>query len=222
MSQINCMRSGCKDVFHSYMVKNASFDGELEIPAIVPESILPEKMIAFSKAVSGTKYDAWVHFYEDDVAFERLWNKPHKYLQILRRYKGVIAPDFSLYRDMPLVMQHWNIYRSHAVAVWLQNNGITVIPNVRWGDGRTYDVCCSGVPKNAVIAVGSHGCIKILREREYFEKGLDYIVQKLNPQAIVVYGATPDSLFSKYKESGIYIRQFDSEYKTAHRKVVNA
>ena len=119
MSQINSTRNGCKDVFHAFMVQKATYDGELEIPRIAPEITIPKKLISFSKAIGGTDYDAWVHFYEDDASFERLWNKPFKYLTTLKRYKGVIAPDFSLYRDMPLVMQNWNIYRSRAVAVWL-------------------------------------------------------------------------------------------------------
>ena len=84
MSQINSTRNGCKDVFHAFMVKNAIYEGELEIPCIAPERAIPSKLISFSKAVSGTDYDAWVHFYEDDALFERLWNKPFKYLTFFR------------------------------------------------------------------------------------------------------------------------------------------
>ena len=139
MSQINSTRSGCPDVFNAFLVKNAIYDGALEIPRIGTVEDLPKKLVVFSKALKSTEYEAWVHFYEDDAAFERLWKNPRKYLQILKRFKGVIAPDFSLYRDMPLVMQLWNIYRSHAIANWLQENGIPVIANVRFGDERTYD-----------------------------------------------------------------------------------
>ena len=164
MSKENSTRNGCKDVFHAFLVKNAQFDTELEIPCIKPESSIPQKLIPFSKAVGGTDYNCFVHFYEDDANFERLWNNPQKYLPVLHKYKGVITPDFSLYRDMPLVMQQWNTYRSRAIGHWLQENGIPVIPNVRWGDERTYDLCCAGVPRNSTIAVGSHGCIKLLQE----------------------------------------------------------
>ena len=221
MSQKNCTRSGCKDVFHAFMVKNATYEGTLEIPRIAPESTLPSKMIPFSKAISGTDYESWVHFYEDDAAFERLWNTPRKYLPILKRYKGVISPDFSLYRDMPLVMQHWNIYRSHAGAVWLQSCGIPVLANVRWADVRTFDVCCAGVPKHAAIAIGSHGCIKLLHDREFFSRGLEHIVRALKPNTIVVYGAAPDAIFGKYRDAGISILQFDSAFMDAHRKAVS-
>ena len=207
---------------HAFLVKNAQFDTELEIPCIKPESSIPQKLIPFSKAVGGTDYNCFVHFYEDDANFERLWNNPQKYLPVLYKYKGVITPDFSLYRDMPLVMQQWNTYRSRAIGHWLQENGIPVIPNVRWGDERTYDLCCAGVPRNSTIAVGSHGCIKLLQERPYFINGLDYAVRKLRPKIVIVYGTAPEYIFDKYREQGIEIMQFDSVYMATHRKAVSA
>lgn len=222
MSKINKNRNGCKDVFRAFLVKDASFDSELEIPCIQQETNLPARLVSFSKAVSGSDFDAWVHFYEDDVAFERLWNNPERYLPILQRYKGVITPDFSLYRDMPLVMQLWNIYRSRAIGHWLQANGVHVIVNVRWSDERTYRSCCAGVPKHSAIAVGSHGCIKLCREQEYFVKGLQYAVKELEPKTIVVYGSAPDIIFGKYKNDGITILQFDSDFMTTHQKAVVA
>ena len=220
MSKKNNTRKGCVDVFHAFMVQDANYEGELEIPCITPEKTLPDKLIPFSKAVGGNDFDAWVHFYEDDVSFERLWNQPIRYLKILKRYKGVIAPDFSVYRDMPLVMQYWNIYRSHAVSVWLQREGVPVIANVRWGDSRTHEVCCYGVPRKSTIAIGSHGCIKLSEDRDYFTKGLEYIISVLRPKTIIVYGAAPDKIFKKYKDVGISILQFDSDYMVAHRSEV--
>ena len=188
MAVIEDTRKGCKDVWNAFMVEDAVYESDSEIPCVALETTLPEKLISFSNAIGGNDFEAWVHFYEDDAVFERVWNNPRRYLPILKRYKGVISPDFSIYRDMPLVMQKWNIYRSRAVAFWLQKNGIPVIVNVRWGDERTYDVCCAGVPKGASIAVGSHGCIKLLREREYFARGLSHAVETLTPKTIIVYG----------------------------------
>ena len=102
MSKENNTRSGCKDVFRAFLVKNATYEGYLEIPCIKKTEEIPNRLIPFSKAVGSHDYDAWVHFYEDDVSFERLWNQPSKYLPILKKFKGVITPDFSVYRDMPL------------------------------------------------------------------------------------------------------------------------
>ena len=47
-------------------------------------------------------------------------------------------------------------------------------------------------------------------------------MNRLKPKTIIVYGTAPDAIFSKYKEAGIEILQFDSDYMIAHKKAVNA
>ena len=64
------------DVFRSFLVKNASYDGELEIPCIRTSILIPEKVISFSKARRKQEYDSWIHFYEYDSVFECFWNNP--------------------------------------------------------------------------------------------------------------------------------------------------
>ncbi len=221
MSRINNTRNGCKDVFRSFLVRNAIYDGKLEMPCIKPVDTIPNKLTVFSKAMRSKEYHSFVHFYEDDVNFERIWNRPNKYLPILKKYDGIITPDFSLYRDMPLVMQQWNTYRNRAIGYWLQANGVIVIPNIRFSDERSYVFCCDGISKGGTIAVGSHGCIKIKNERDYFARGLEYVVHKIEPRRIVVYGVAPDSIFGCYRNLGIDIYQYDSDY-SASRKVVSA
>mgnify|MGYP000529161396 FL=1 len=221
MADENNNRSGCKDVFHAFLVKDARYEGDLEMPCIESEDVVPNDVIKFSKAVRSKEYDNFVHFYEDDVNFERIWNNSNRYLPILRKFDGVITPDFSLYRDMPLVMQQWNTYRSRAIGHWLQTNGITVIPNVRFSDERSFAFCCDGISKGSTIAIGSHGCIKGRIDRMYFKQGLEYVIHKLEPQRIVVYGKAPDDIFGVYRESGIMICQYDSDYAIS-RKVVSA
>ena len=220
MSKINSQRKCCKDVFNAFLVAFATYAGIFEFPRIRPTYFIPNRVIAFSKAISCKDYDQWVHFFEDDYLFERIWRNPEKYLDMLNRYNGVILPDFSLYRDMPLAMQIWNIYRSRAIGHWLQENGIKVIPNIRFGDRRTYRICCDGIQKHCVVAVGTHGNLKLLEDREIFLKGLDIIVNRLEPTVIVVYGAAPEKYFKKYEKLGIQIVQFDSNYATSHKEVV--
>lgn len=211
MSKINSTRSGCKDVFHAFLLKNANYKGRQEIPIIMPSKELPNKLIIFSKAINSTDYNQWVCFYEDDASFERIWNNPKKYLPILKKFNGVITPDFSLYRDMPLIMQEWNIFRSRAIGHWLQENGVNVLPNIRWGDSRTCKTSCLGISEYSTIVVGTVGCIKLLEDRKIFIEGLDKVVNYLHPTTIVVYGSAPDYIFGKYKDQGIKILQFDSD-----------
>lgn len=135
----------------------------------------------------------------------------------MKRAKGVILPDFSVFRDMPLTQQNWNIYRSRALGAWLESQGVEIIPNIRWADNRTYDTCCLGIKEKSSIAIGTHGLIKKLEERSYFIKGLDYVIGRLNPKNIVIYGTAPQNIFDKYKCLGINICQFDSEISKFHQ-----
>ena len=59
-----------------------------------------------------------------------------------------------------------------------------------------------------------------MNERRRFAEGIDYVVNRLHPKAIVVYSTAPDSIFAKYRDSGIIIRQINSEFDLC-RKAVN-
>jgi hypothetical protein len=210
------------DVFRSFLVKNASYSGKIELPIITTSKLIPNRVITFSKAMAKgmNDYEQWVVFYEHDKNFERLWNTPNKYLNKLKKFKGVISPDFSLYRNMPLVMQMWNTYRGRALAVWLQDNGVQIIPNVRFNDERTYEFCFCGIEKYSTVAVGTHGCIKKNIDKNYFKCGLLELVKRLSPQNIIVYGAAPDDIFKQYRDMGINIIVFESEFSKSRKPVI--
>ncbi len=209
------------DVFHSWLLEDAHYDGYIELPIMKTSSLLPEKVVTFSKAMSEKweDFDCWVVFYEHDIKFERLWNNPKQYLNKLKKFKGIISPDFSLYRNMPLVMQVWNTYRGRALAFWFQKNGIEVIPNVRFGDERTFSFCFDGVEENKTVAIGTHGCIKRKEDKTFFKIGLARMVQRLSPKTIIVYGRAPDSIFKPYKDKGINIIAFESEFSKSRKQV---
>ena len=44
----------------------------------------------------------------------------------------VITPDFSMYRDMPLIERQCNNYRSDAIGHSWQQNSLIAVPDVRW------------------------------------------------------------------------------------------
>ena len=95
----------------------------------------------------------------------------------------------------------------------------TIQLNVRWGDRRTYRVCCDGAPKGSVIAVGTVGVVQSAEDRRFFEEGLAVVVRRLCPKAIVVYGSASEEVFGRYRDMGIEIVQFDSEISRAHGEV---
>lgn len=219
MSKLKSGKKSCKDVFNAFLVTLATYAGIFEFPIIQPTDSVPNRLIPFSKAIGCKDFDQWVHFYEFDHLFERVWRDPRRYLPILKRFNGVILPDFSVYRDMPLVMQLWNIYRSRAIGFWLQANGVEVIANVRWGDRRTYRICCDGAPKGCTIAVGTLGAMQSAEDRRFFEEGLAVVVKRLSPKAIVVYGSASEEVFGRYREAGIEIVRFENETSRAHGEV---
>lgn len=205
-----------RDVFNSEIVKGAEYDND--IPIIKTSDELPNQLIPFSKANSTDNYNQWVCFYEDDYKFERLWNNPKHYLGTLKKFRGVISPDFSLYRDLPYPIQLYNLYRSRAIGSWLQSEGIKVIPNIRWGGKLTYYEACLGVEKNKTIAVGTHGNIKDMEDRQWLNDGLDTIIKILTPKNIVLYGATPPRVTGLIRMQGINIMAFESHSSRVYKE----
>lgn len=122
---------------------------------------------------------------------------------------------------MPLVVQAYNTYRGRALGHWLQENGVRVIPNIRFGDERTYDFCCAGITPGETIAIGSYGCIKDREDRRYFKQGLSFVMDTLHPKRLIVYGDAPGDIFLEYRNRGVLIQQFDSEFAKT-RKAVSA
>lgn len=72
----NYKRSGCKDIFNAFLVSSAEYADFYEFPILIPSSEIPKQLISFSKAIHSNDYNNWVHFYEDDVQFERFWRTP--------------------------------------------------------------------------------------------------------------------------------------------------
>ena len=69
------------------------------------------------------------------------------------------------------------------------------------------------------MAVGTHGYIKRKEDKIFFKVGLACMVQKLSPKTIIVYGAAPDEIFKPYKDTGINIIPFESEFSKSRKQV---
>lgn len=215
------MRRSCReqyDVFKSELVAHARFSPIFEFPEIRATHFTPARAIPFEKACTTSDHDQWVHFYTHDRNFERLWSNPKRYLPILRRFAGVISPDFSLYREMPLAMQIWNTYRNRVLAFWLQREGVPIIANVRWGDERTYLFAFEGLPQGGSVAVSTNGALRGALNREYFKKGLACMVEALRPRTIINYSQTPDDIFGPCKAGGLQIIELPHYAKVVRRE----
>ena len=197
------------DVFNSFLVSNATYYGIEEFPVVKSCNIIPNKIITFSVAMKTSNYNQWVCFYELDYLFMRIWKQPKRYIEKLKKFKGVISPDFSLYVNMPLCMQKYHTYMGRALANWFIENGINVIPNVRVGDNRTYDFVFDGLISGDIIAIGTVGSCRKNAERKILIEGIRESIHRLNPSNIIIYGSLPKEIKTEYPNLNFYI--YESE-----------
>lgn len=160
-------------------------------PALAPVDAKPDTMVGFNYAKTATaeqKSGAACHFFIDDYQFERVWARPEAYLDALRGFNCVLTPDFSLYMDMPDPMQRWNRYRSQALGLWWQREGLTVVPTLSWAQPESYGFCFEGVPRHATVAVstvgvkGDEGALAVWRD------GMAEAMRRLEPSRVLLYG----------------------------------
>ena len=61
------------------------------------------------------------------------------------------------------------------------------------------------------------GTLKNVRDRELFIEGLEFVVNTIEPAAIIIYESAPDYIFKKYSEKGIKIILFESDYSLSEK-----
>lgn len=178
---------------------------------------IPTKIIPFNQAITYKHTDCGVHFYIDDYQFERIWRQPEKYIPMLKRFQCVIAPDFSLFVDVPAVVNMWNVYRNRIIASWMQQNGVSVIPSASWGNIDTFKYCFDGIPDNSVVAVGRASKGKVDSQRVLWDIGVDELIRKKSPQKLIIYGSACEIAFDNVEFIDDYItklRKYDRRKKT--------
>lgn len=200
--------------FSLELVKEAFFDGELEIPKIASpkEIIIPTAMIPFSKRNRSEDFSECLVFYEHDINFAEVVRNPEAFIKDFLRFQAMVTPDNSLYRDAPLLVQIANVYRSRAVGHVFQKSGAYVIPNVRWGDERSYTTSVLpekfaflGVPKNSIVSIGTYGCIRGKENQYQFREGLEAMLDELTPEVVLVYGNMPQKVFDGIKSKTNFV-----------------
>ncbi len=151
--------------FRVSLVETAFFDGKFEIPHIdaPKEIIIPEGMVPFSLRKRSQDKSDFVCFYEHDINFREILTNTEEYVDDLKMFPGIVTPDCSLYLDAPLCVQIADIYLNRAVGYYLSQQGLYVVPNIRWGDERTYKsdflgekVAFQGVDKHSIVSIGTN------------------------------------------------------------------
>lgn len=158
----------------------------------VPEWVAPYRTRIRSDEPLGKR---GVHFFLDDYRFESVWNHPRKGLIGVQGWDTVISPDFSLYRDVPLVLQQLNVYRNRWCHAFWAHHGLTVIPTVSWSTRESFPFAFAGIPQRSVVALGTVGTDwTVNAEACRFVEGWEAMLEALDPVQVLVYGTLPAPL----------------------------
>lgn len=167
--------------------------GRYGIPMLEPSNFEPTTLAAWHDPAGRlTAVDTGaLHFFLDDYRFERTWTAPEAAMQRVIEVGAALTPDFSLWRDMPLVAQMWQIYRSRWVGALWQHNGLHVIPTVSWGEAESFDFAFEGLPTNGTVAISTVG-IRDPTAKDLFRAGLGELLDRCAPRLLLTYGHIPD------------------------------
>ncbi len=207
------------DGFQAYLTEGATFVGSCGIPMLmkIDNVDIPKDMLPFSKINVCKNKRQFVHFYQHDKDFSRVLTATKKYLDSLKLYDGVITPDCTMAIGQSACLQQANTYMNRAVGFYLQKQGVSVIPNIRWSDESSFEYCFLGVPKSVIVSVSTHGCITSEEERKMFNRGMNAMLEALDPTVVLVHGFMPDDIFGELKGQ-VELRRYASEFERTHKK----
>lgn len=209
------------DSFQAYLVKGATFT-ELEEYPILQEGMISNKLpidiIPFNEAIiyKGDLSKTFICFYEPDDTFERIRKNPRRYLNFFKRTAGIIGFDYSVHSDMPIIKQKSQMNDNISLTYYYGSNGIPIIPNIRCGIDELIPEYLETIPKQSIVAVGTHGFIKTKREKCEWYCFLDTIIKKIMPRKIIIYGTLYGKIFEDIKQKQEFVL-YDS-WLTKRRK----
>ena len=138
-----------------------------------------------SKANNDENAEKTLHFFMHDWKFDKVYDKPDDEVEKIKQYYATLTPDFSLFTDMPLVLQIQSVFKNRWCGAFWQSLGVRVIPTVAWGDERSFEFCFDGVEEGSIVAVCTY-----YRENceDDFMPGYDEMLKRIKPSTIICYG----------------------------------
>lgn len=161
-------------------------DGTFEMPVIKKTKLDLEtiELIGYDKLNEG-QTDKIVHFFLDDYKFEILWKDPEPRIEKLKEYRAILSPQFSMYTEMPVAVQIYQVFKSRWCGAYFQSKGLKVIPSLVWGEADTFWFSFDGVNEGSVVAVSTVG---MRTEKQLFLAGYKEMLRRIKPKAIICYG----------------------------------
>lgn len=162
------------------------------IPLLDPTQFIPQRLAAWHnpKDREAAAGNGAIHFFLDDYRFENLWRKPADTYNRIGYVGAALTPDFSIWMDMPPVMQAWQLYRSRWLGAYWQHLGVEVIPTIRWAP-TIVDMAVDSLPEGSVLAFSYVG---LARHKDYVPElvdGFARIRESRRPTHLLWYGVEP-------------------------------
>ena len=160
------------------------------------------------------------YFYTDDFHFEPVYNDPAKNTKKILGLgiKYAIMPNYTIYPEMPTALWVYSAYRSFFVARYMQEAGITIIPDIQTGmDEAVMDVSLIGIPEGAgVVATQAQmqgGDKQSIRKKARLLKEAE---DRLGFKNILVYGHTDADRVIEYADFNCNVIKITA--RTARRR----
>lgn len=147
-------------------------------------------LLDFKAALAIDNRDYWIHFFIDDIFFEQLWNPrfTDRDILLLSEFEGCFTPDFTLFPNMSVWQEQFNVFRNRAIGQLVQKKGGRVIPTIGWSNRRSFDFAFKGLSEGGVVAISTNGIKKSLVSIRLFREGVFELERQLRPSIIIIYG----------------------------------
>ncbi len=173
-----------------------------------PKDRSPQIVIWGSTAVDEKVRGKVLCFYTEDYRFEATWSEAVETIERVLPHRPLcaISPDFSLYADMPMAQQLWNIYRARWVSRYWQEAGIKIIPSLATSSNP---VCRkfahAGWPKRpSVVALQMRtGGVKSKGQVDATLEDIASLIAEVNPKRLLLYGVKVRETFEYFLPKGI-------------------
>jgi hypothetical protein len=186
------------------------------IPDLPAASFEPARLVAYNdrravEAAAGAG-NAAVHFFLDDYRFEAVWSKPERGLSRTCSVGAALTPDFSVWSNMPMVMQLWQTYRARWCGAWMLHHGVQVIPTVSWAGPESYPFAFAGITPGSVVAVSSVGTVRDPGASRLFLAGYRAMLERLTPRTVLHCGTPTEQVRAATRESGAELRVYPTRW----------
>jgi len=176
------MKPGSLDTLH--FAKMFFSDNKFGIPFLGAGKFVETEFLPFNVVTKSAGFG--VHCFVYDYYLERIWKRPEVYVKYLREAEIFFTPDFSLYTDIPIVLQMFNVYRSRWVGRYMQKDGVNVVPTISWSTKESFDFAFCGIQKKSLLAISTVGIKK--HQVSLFRDGVEKMKEIIDPARIYVYG----------------------------------